>query len=366
VASLQFRNGVYRLLFRFNGKQHTLPIGEVPLAEARQWKFRAENLLMRVEQRLLELPASVTIVDFIRFDGRPPIDPALAVRKDTTFNQLTEEYLKTVGNGAIELNTLANAKIHIKHLEKTLGKHFLLAGLTLGKLQGHITRRAPKVTAITIKKELDTFRTIWNWGLRMQWVDRPFPGSGLIYPKTDEKLPFMTWDEIERRVKPGGDPTILWECLYLNTLQIDKLLLYVREKAAPSWVFPMVVMAAHTGARRSEMIRATVEDFDLTAGYITIREKKRARGSPSLFGADRINSQPPNRVATGRVSASLFDSDTTMFTLGDLLNVTSSAPVEFALFQYAVAPRLRTWSVENGSVEASGVITHGDGGQAPN
>lgn len=142
MASLQFRNDVYRLLFRFNGKQHTLPIGEVPLTEARQWKFRAENLLMRVEQRLLEIPASVTVVDFIRFDGRPPIDPALAVRKDTTLHQLTEEYVKTVGNGAIESNTLANAKIHIEHLKKTLGKHFLLAGLTLGKLQGHVTRRA--------------------------------------------------------------------------------------------------------------------------------------------------------------------------------------------------------------------------------
>ena len=59
MASLQFRNGVYRLLFWHNDKQHTLSIGDVSLTEARQWKFRTENLLMRVKQRLLEVPASV-------------------------------------------------------------------------------------------------------------------------------------------------------------------------------------------------------------------------------------------------------------------------------------------------------------------
>jgi hypothetical protein len=88
--------------------------------------------------------------------------------------------------------------------------------------------------------------------------------------------------------------------------------------------------------------------------------------SPSLFGADRIDSQPPNCVAIGRAFTSLFDTNMIMFTLGDLLSVTSSAPVEFALFQYAVAPRLRPWSVENGSVEGSRFRTHGDGGQSDN
>jgi len=113
----------------------------------------------------------------------------------------------------------------------------------------------------------------------MKWVDQPFPSSGLIYPKTEEKLPFMTWDEIARRLKAGGNADGLWECLYHDTGQITELLAYVKAKHAPSWVYPMMVMAAHTGARRSEMIRAKLEDTDLSAGVITIREKKRARGT---------------------------------------------------------------------------------------
>jgi integrase len=279
VASLQFRNGVYRLLFQYNGRQATYTVGSVPLTEARQWKSRTENLLMRVEQRMLEVPRGVAIADFIRCDGKPPVDPAILIRKDTTLHQLTDGYITTVSNGAIEANTLATAKTHIKHLEKTLSRGFLLAGLTLGKLQDHITRRATKVSAVTIKKELDTFRSIWNWGLRMKWVDQPFPASGLVYPKTDEKLPFMTWNEIERRVNAGGNAEELWECLYLDTAQVAELLDFAKSSPAPDWVYPMMVMAAHTGARRSEMIRARVEDFDFAVGTITIREKKRARGT---------------------------------------------------------------------------------------
>jgi len=279
MAALQFRNGVYRLLFQYHGKQHTYTVGKVSVAEARQWKARTENLLMRIRQRMLAVPRGVSISDFILHDGNPPVDPAIAVRKDTTLHQLSEGYLNTVSNGAIEANTLTTAKIHLAHIDKSFGENFILAGLTLGKLQEHITRRSKEVVAVTIKKELDTFRSVWNWGLRMKWVDQPFPSSGLVYPKTEEKLPFMTWAEIERRVKAGGKADELWECLFLDTKQVAELLSYVKTKDGPPWVYPMMVMAAHTGARRSEMIRARLEDIDLAAGVITIREKKRARGT---------------------------------------------------------------------------------------
>jgi hypothetical protein len=83
----------------------------------------------------------------------------------------------------------------------TLGKSFLLAGLTLTKLQGHADRRHKLVSPVTIKKELNTFRAVWNWGLRHGKTDMPFPGKGIVYPKTTEKPPFMSRDEIERRIK---------------------------------------------------------------------------------------------------------------------------------------------------------------------
>src|SRR5213083_1170681 len=112
----------------------------------------------------------------------------------------------------------------------------------------------------------------------MGHVQDDFPGAGLVYLKSVEKLPFMTWKEIVRRIAAGGAPHELWECLYLREQEIDKFLDFVQQSKAPVWIYPMCVMAAHTGARRSEMLRAERQDVDFEAGIITIREKKRVRG----------------------------------------------------------------------------------------
>ena len=89
----------------------------------------------------------------------------------------------------------------------------------------------------------------------------------------------MTWKEIERRVKAGGDPKELWEALFLNVAEIEELLKHVEQKKTHAWVYPMIAMAAHTGARRSELIAARKEDVDLAESVITIREKKRQQGT---------------------------------------------------------------------------------------
>ena len=207
MASLQKKGDAWYCQFKYGGKRHTITIGEVSDTEARQWKSRTEAVLMRLSQNLLQIPRGVSIADFILHDGKPPVDPELAQHRETTLHQLREAYLTTFSNGAIESNTLYTAGIHLDHIEETLDKKFILSGLTLGKLQAHVNRRAKDVSPVTIKKELDTFRSAWNWGFRMKWVDMPFPSKGLVYPKTDEKLPFMTWEEIDAASRPAAMPT---------------------------------------------------------------------------------------------------------------------------------------------------------------
>jgi integrase len=43
-------------------------------------------------------------------------------------------------------------------------------------------------------------------------------------------------------------------------------------------VYPLFCFTAHTGARRSELLRAQAGDVDFAAGVATIRERKRTRG----------------------------------------------------------------------------------------
>ena len=146
-------------------------------------------------------------------------------------------------------------------------------------LQRHIDRRRADVTSVTIRKEIDTLRAAWNWAARTGMLTGEFPGKGLVFPKREEKLPFMTWAEITRRIQAGGDPGALWECLYLTVPELEELFAFLRTRESPDWVADMVLFAAHTGSRRSEMLRAREEDIDLAGGVVTIREKKRVKGS---------------------------------------------------------------------------------------
>jgi integrase len=139
--------------------------------------------------------------------------------------------------------------------------------------------RGRTLSAATIKKELLTLRTAWNWARHAGVLKTPFPLRSVKFPKTQEKPPFQTWAEIECQIKHGGlseaEKAEIWDCLFLTVPEIDELLAYVRDQATKPFVYPMVVFAAHTGARRSEMLRSKIRDVDFESGKITIREKKR-------------------------------------------------------------------------------------------
>ena len=105
------------------------------------------------------------------------------------------------------------------------------------------------------------------------------------YPKEEEKPSFQTWEEIERKIARGGlseaEQAELWECVFLTLPEIDELLAFVKQSGRWPFVYPMFVFAAHTGARRSEMVRSEIDDFDFEGGTVLIREKKRVRGKLS-------------------------------------------------------------------------------------
>jgi integrase len=308
VASLQHRSGSWRVIFRYRGLQHFVTIGEVDETEALGVKARYEYLLRLLKQRLLTLPSGMDIVTFLRHDAKPPDATPQSGQPEITFARVRDGYLKTIGNGAVEKNTLYTSKIHLAHLAATLGERFLIASLAHADLQRHVTRRsaADSVAAITIKKELDALRSAWNWAKRMGYVQDDFPGAGLVYPKGEEKLPFMTWTEIERRIAAGGYPKDLWECLFLREPEIEKFLDFVQQRTAPIWVYPMCVMAAHTGARRSEMLRAERQDMDFEGGIITIREKKRVRGKMTTRRVPMSSRLKEALVALPLVNGRLF------------------------------------------------------------
>ena len=225
------------------------------------------------------------------------------VAPEITFAQIRDGYLKTIGNGAVENNTLYTSKIHLAHLAGTLGERFPIASLAHADLQRHVTRRSASdsVAAITIKKELDTLRSAWNWAKRMGYVQDDFPGAGLVYPKGEEKLPFMTWTEIERRIAAGGDPKELWECLFLREPEIDKFLDFVQQRKAPRVGLPDV---RHGSPHRGEAFGdapGRAAGRGLRGGYHHHpRKEARAGKGDDPARADQFKAEGSPRGAPGR------------------------------------------------------------------
>jgi integrase len=189
----------------------------------------------------------------------------------------------------MESNSLYTAKIHMAHFERILGKTFSVRGLSLDDLQGYVQqrgkekgRRKGRVSPTTMRKELSTFSAVWSWARATGRVEGPFPNKGLRYAKTSEKPAFQTKEEIDRQIARGGlsevEQEALWDCLYLTPADLEDVLKMVRERVEQPPTYPMVLMAAHTGARRSEILRSQIQDFDFEANLVVIREKKRAKG----------------------------------------------------------------------------------------
>ncbi len=285
MASLQERNGSFRVLFCHNGKLHSFTLGKVEKAEAEHKAKQVEYLLMRLKQRLLVLPDGVDIVAFVEHDGNPPdVGPTLpaSVRQTVALGHLKDRYLQTHSNGTIEANSLDTCRLHLSHFCRVLGNGLPLVDLTLSKLQEYVDSRSKdKIASTTIRKEIATLRAAWNWGEPMGLTASRFPNRSLRYPKSDEKPPFMTIDEINRQIASGGKAPALWQCLYLTSPELIELLAHVKEKATHPWIHPLFTFAAHTGARRSELLRALVSDIDFVSNTVQIREKKRSKGQRS-------------------------------------------------------------------------------------
>lgn len=280
MAGLQQRGGSFRLIFRHNGKQFSLPIGKVSPEEAEAKAGQVDYLLLRIKQGLLTVPPGVEVTEFLMNDGKAPSREApAAAPKNFTLGQLRERYLASKA-GAKEKTTLLTDRIQLGHLVATLGEKFPLRELTAADLQRHVDRRkavktrSGTIKAATIKKEVEGVRAAWNWAVDMGYLAGPFPSKGLSYPKTDEPPPFMTRAEIEKLPDSARD----WDALYLTAPEVEGLLAEVREHAAHSWIHPMVATAAYTGMRWSELVRALVSDVDFDSGGIVVRERKRSKG----------------------------------------------------------------------------------------
>jgi integrase len=290
MAVAEKRGDWYWIDFRFAGKRYRQPLKTQNPTVAETVAGGVNHTLMLLEQEALQIPEGADIASFVLSGGRAVKSPESngQTKEPFTLAEFKEKYIETLSIGAVEQSSLNTMQMHLRHFLKTLGTRFRIGGLTLNDLQRHVNTRAAqkgirgrKLGAMTLRKEVASLRAAWNWGALAGLVEGRFPNKGLKFPKLDEKPPFQTWAEIERRIAAGGltkeQIADLWDCLYLQAGEIAELLAYVKQHGTQPWVYPLVCAAAHTGARRSELLRTQIADADFAGNTILIHEKKRSR-----------------------------------------------------------------------------------------
>lgn len=285
MASLEHdpTSGHYRVRFRYDGRPYKRSLKTTERREADAVLGRIEETIRLLERGRLEMPPVADPGAFILSDGKRNGTPV--TRQIHTLADLFKGYQKSTPKGAKAQTTLQTEGTHRGHLLRHLNRSKVAQTITASAVQTYIDRRLREryrgrpIRSETVRKEVATLRLIWNWGVSEGYLVGPAPVRGLKYPKTEQKAPCMTRDEIQRIVDRGGlEPdqvAALWDCLFLTKEQIQEVLGHVRENAQQPFILPMFVFTAHTGARRSEILRSRIDDFDFQGRTVLIREKKR-------------------------------------------------------------------------------------------
>jgi integrase len=270
----QDASGFYFVCFRIGDTRFKRSLKTRDPKEADNLTARVEDNLRDVKRGRLIIPDDADPVQFLLSDGR--IATPLSISVPTTLKELFDRYFNSIPPGTLEDSTVDGMKTHRKHLEKFLQHTLSIRTLSRDHLEGFIAWRSlGKIGGATIKKEVVTLRTVWNWALQRKVVEVPFPGKRLKYPKSAEKPPFLPFANVEERTKGlvAESAAEFWESVYLTAEDIEALLQHVSGRP---FLRPMFCFAAYTGARRSEMLRARISDVDLKAGWVTLRERKRS------------------------------------------------------------------------------------------
>ena len=255
---------------------------------------RLEENLRLVERGRLTVPAGADLGLFLLSDGK--LDKPVELVRTLRLAEMFTTYQTQFTAGAKELITRQMEDIHMNHLSRIIGGETAVTAITAETIQQFVDVRSQEkhknqqIKPKTVRKAVATLRFVWNWANRQGHVPTKFPTVDLVFPKEKQPEPFRTYDQIQAIIARGvTDPRRvreLWDGLFLDPKQVAEVLERVRLKPNTKYLHPFLVTAAYNGARRSELFRARVEDFDFDGKLILLREKKRSRDKETFRTVD--------------------------------------------------------------------------------
>jgi integrase len=283
------KTGPFKIKFRLGGRQFKYSLKHGNETRANESLAKVERILQELAEGRVVLPEEADVVEFVKTDGgrEKKLAPQ---KKPLTLAELFTLHQEKITPGSKMARTATTERIHARHLLRIFGNKSLAHLASPGVVQGYVDRRVGErhrdkpIAAVTISKEVKTLGAAWRWAHNQGHTAVACPDDlyrRLRFPKNAERPRFQTIDEIKRQIDRGHlqerEQDALWECLFLDKAQTEEVVTYF-EKHGERWMYLAVLFVAHTGARRSEMVRSEVSDFDFEAGVIKIRERKRAGG----------------------------------------------------------------------------------------
>lgn len=294
---------VAHLRFWLQGRKFFRSLKTTDETAANSILWRANETMRRLEQSELAIPDGFTFdqaFNFIISGGKQVTKTELV--PDVTLQQIEKDYFAELPEGAKENTSLRTEKTHIGHFIRLLGGATPIRSIGVSQLQRYVSdrrkekgQRGKKIQPPTLKKELQTFKQLWDFARVRQYVDADCPTLHVKLPKPDQKPPFHTWGQIEDAIRQGGLTEIqveeLWDSLFLGETEILELLAHVKKCADHPFIHAMFALTAFTGARRSEVIRCQVRDLQFENGLVLIREKKRRHDVSISFRRVQLHGQ---------------------------------------------------------------------------
>lgn len=281
----------YHIRFRFRRREFKRSLKTSDRKQALAALARVEETISLVHRGVLEMPQHVDPTVFLLSNGRRANDEPLP--DHFSLDELFTKYQRSLPTHAKEASTLETEEIHIRHFRKHLPVRKPATSITTDDVQTYVNQQLKRkrngrpISPETVKRQMDTLRSIYNWATKQELFNKLAPTTGLVYPKRDERQPFRTRTEIERIIDRGGldehQIKDLWDSLYLTIPEVHEVLDSVQTDARYPFVFPMFAFVAYTGARRSEMMRALIDDFDLANGSVLVRERKKSRSKSTTY-----------------------------------------------------------------------------------
>lgn len=210
MAGIELRNGRYNIIVRFGGKRFVRSLKTNDHDAALSRKLRVEENISLIESGRLQLPAGADLMTFLLSDGKLNKKPV--AKASLSLSALFTEFFDRLPAGTLEETSIATMKIHQSHLERILGKRFVVQDLSQDDLQRYVTKRSKQrtrngtVAGTTIKKEIVTLGTVWKWGVGSGQLRGGFPNQNLKMPKAKEAPVFQTRDQIKRQIAGGSSP----------------------------------------------------------------------------------------------------------------------------------------------------------------